>query len=51
LARVETSLVNLSGMSYGSTPLMDVFGYEPDWPLLSSARRDEVERLLAQSSG
>ena len=33
---------------YGSAPLMDVFGYEPAWPVLSSARRQKLERLIAQ---
>ncbi len=30
---------------FGSAPLTDVFGYEPGWPVLSAARRAEVERL------
>jgi glutamate synthase domain-containing protein 2 len=33
---------------YGSAPLVDVFGYEPGWPLLSTTRRQQLERLLAQ---
>ncbi len=33
---------------YGSAPLLDVFGYEPDWPLLSAIRRNKVEHLVAQ---
>jgi len=33
---------------YGCAPLLDVFGYEPDWPILSGARRRELERLGAQ---
>jgi glutamate synthase domain-containing protein 2 len=32
---------------YGSAPLADVFGYEPDWPLLSASRHQELERLMA----
>ncbi|MGC2372282.1 MAG: hypothetical protein WA484_00255 [Solirubrobacteraceae bacterium] len=32
---------------YGSAPLIDVFGYEPGWPALSTDRREEVGRLLA----
>lgn len=28
---------------YGSAPLLDVFGYEPEWPVLSAARRQQVE--------
>ncbi len=34
---------------YGSAPLIEVFGYEPGWPLLSSTRRAEVEQLLTRS--
>jgi len=31
---------------YGSALLHEVFAYEPDWPLLSAARRREVEELV-----
>ena len=34
---------------YGSASLTEVFGYEPDWPLLSASRREELERLLASA--
>jgi glutamate synthase domain-containing protein 2 len=30
---------------YGSAPLMDVFGYEAEWPVLSADRRHEIECL------
>jgi hypothetical protein len=30
---------------YGSAPLRDVFGCEPDWPVLSDARRDQFKRF------
>ncbi len=32
---------------YGSAPLIEVFGYERDWPVVSTARRAEVERPRA----
>ncbi len=35
---------------YGSASLMDVFGYQPDWPVLSAARRAELERLVCQGA-
>jgi len=31
---------------YGSAPLVDVFGYQPDWPVLSAGRRRRLEGLL-----
>lgn len=31
-----------------AAPLADVFEYEPNWPVLSPARRTEVERLAVQ---
>jgi glutamate synthase domain-containing protein 2 len=33
---------------YGSAPLADVFAYEPEWPVLSTARRKELECMIAQ---
>jgi glutamate synthase domain-containing protein 2 len=32
---------------YGSAALADVFSYAADWPLLSAARRDQIEEVLA----
>ena len=32
---------------YRHAPLVDVFDYDPSWPVLSDARRDEIERLVA----
>ncbi len=32
---------------YGSAPLIDVFGYEPNWPVLSTGRRHRLEGLLS----
>ncbi|MBI5104734.1 MAG: FMN-binding glutamate synthase family protein, partial [Solirubrobacterales bacterium] len=36
---------------YGTARLRDVFGYEDDWPLLSPARRAEVEALVGTGGG
>ncbi len=32
---------------FGSALLREVFGYQPDWPILSPGRRAETERLLS----
>jgi glutamate synthase domain-containing protein 2 len=34
---------------YGSAPLIDVFGYEPGWPVLSATRRHELEGCDSRS--
>jgi hypothetical protein len=34
------------GERYTATPLREVFGYEPGWPVVSPARREEVEALI-----
>jgi len=36
---------------YGSAPLVDVFGYEPEWPLLSADARRAAEGLAAMPDG
>jgi glutamate synthase domain-containing protein 2 len=36
---------------YGSVGLREVFGYDAEWPLLSEARRTEVEALIDTSGG
>jgi Conserved region in glutamate synthase len=32
---------------YASAPLAEVFGYEPEWPVLSAARRQQIEGFAA----
>jgi glutamate synthase domain-containing protein 2 len=50
-ALVTPEHIEIVSERYGSAPLADVFGYEPDWPVLSPARRDELERLWARPIG
>ncbi len=49
-ALVRPEHIEIVTERYGCAPLVDVFGYQPDWPLLSQSRRDELERLLAPSA-
>jgi glutamate synthase domain-containing protein 2 len=44
-ALVAPANIEIVSERYGSAPLMAVFGYQPDWPVLSAARRMEIERL------
>ncbi len=45
-ALVTPEHIEIVSQRYGSAPLVDVFGYEPGWPLLSAARREEIERMV-----
>ncbi len=45
-ALVTPAHIEIVSARYGSAPLQDVFHYEPDWPLLSSERRAQLERLI-----
>jgi len=47
-ALVTPEHIEIVSERYGSAPLLEVFGYERGWPVLSTSRRDELERLLAQ---
>jgi glutamate synthase domain-containing protein 2 len=47
-ALVTPEHIEIVSESYGSAALADVFGYAPDWPLLSAERRRQVgDSLLA----
>jgi glutamate synthase domain-containing protein 2 len=46
-ALVTPEHIEIVSERYGSAPLADVFAYEPAWPVLSAARRREIEGLLA----
>ena len=46
-ALVTSEHIEIISERYGSAPLVDVFGYQPDWPLLSASRRRQIERLAA----
>jgi glutamate synthase domain-containing protein 2 len=45
-ALVDPDRVEMVNAGFRSLPLRDVFGYEPDWPLMSPARRAEIEGLV-----
>jgi glutamate synthase domain-containing protein 2 len=44
-ALMRPDAIEVVSSPYRSAPLREVFGYEPQWPLLSDARRAEVEAL------
>ena len=46
-ALVTPEHIEIVSERYGSAPLAEVFGYAPDWPLLSAERRRQVEAALA----
>jgi len=37
---------NVVGERYSSTPFREVFAYDAEWPLVSAARRREIEGLI-----
>jgi glutamate synthase domain-containing protein 2 len=45
-ALIDPDRVEIVAERYSSAPLRSVFGYEPDWPVVSSDRREEVEALI-----
>jgi glutamate synthase domain-containing protein 2 len=46
-ALVTPEHIEIVSERYGSAELAEVFGYAPDWPLLSAARRRQIEAVLA----
>jgi glutamate synthase domain-containing protein 2 len=45
-ALVTPEHIEIVSERYGSAQLAEVFGYAPDWPLLSAARRRQIEAAL-----
>jgi len=45
-ALIDAGRIEVVGARYSSTPFHDVFGYSADWPVVSAARRAEVEGLV-----
>jgi glutamate synthase domain-containing protein 2 len=45
-ALIDADRVRIVGERYRSTPLREVFGYEPGWPVVSPGRRAEAEALV-----
>jgi len=50
-ALVAPEHIEIVSERYGCAPLAEVFGYEPGWPLLSPADRDELAALLRPTAG
>ena len=48
-ALVTPEHIEIVSERYGSAPLAEVFDYAPDWPLLSAARRQQIEESLTQA--
>src|SRR4051812_37710355 len=49
-ALVDAGRVELVNAGFRSLPLRDAFGYEDDWPLLSPARRLDIENLIGPAA-
>jgi hypothetical protein len=45
-ALIDPDRIEIVSERYGSAPMSEVFGYEPDWPLRSADRRAEIEALI-----
>jgi Conserved region in glutamate synthase len=45
-ALVDPDCIEVVASRYQSSPMREVFGYEPGWPLLSPARREEIGELI-----
>jgi glutamate synthase domain-containing protein 2 len=50
-ALVRPERLEIVGERYTTAALRDVFGYEPQWPLLSDARRAEIASLVGSGGG
>jgi glutamate synthase domain-containing protein 2 len=42
-ALIDPGRIEVVGERYSSTPFREVFGYDAEWPLVSAARRWEIE--------
>jgi hypothetical protein len=45
-ALIDPERIEIVSQRYGSAPRSEVFGYEPDWRLVSTERRAEIEALI-----
>jgi glutamate synthase domain-containing protein 2 len=45
-ALIDPARIEVVASRYASAPLREVFGYEPEWPVVSPARRKEVDALI-----
>jgi glutamate synthase domain-containing protein 2 len=45
-ALIDPGRIEVVGERYSSTPFREVFAYDAEWPLVSAARRREIEGLI-----
>jgi glutamate synthase domain-containing protein 2 len=45
-ALIDPDRIEIVGERYSATPLREVFGYEPGWPIVSPDRREAIEALI-----
>jgi glutamate synthase domain-containing protein 2 len=45
-ALIDPGRIEVVGQRYTSAPFREVFGYEPEWPVVSTARRAEIDALI-----
>jgi hypothetical protein len=45
-ALIDPARIEVVSSRYASAPMREVFGYEPDWPVMSPSRRDETAALI-----
>jgi glutamate synthase domain-containing protein 2 len=45
-ALIDPDRIEIVSERYASAPVREVFGYEPDWPVMSAERRREIEALI-----
>jgi glutamate synthase domain-containing protein 2 len=49
-ALVDPGGLEMVNAGFRSLPMRDVFGYEPDWPLISPGRRADIELLIGATA-
>jgi glutamate synthase domain-containing protein 2 len=49
-ALIEPDRIEIVSERYASASLREVFGYEPDWPVVSGARRQETHALIGRAA-
>jgi glutamate synthase domain-containing protein 2 len=49
-ALIDPARIELVNAGFRSIPLRDAFGYEPAWPVMSVARRAEIEGLIGAAA-
>jgi glutamate synthase domain-containing protein 2 len=47
-ALIDPDRIEVVSTPYDTTPLRELFGYEPEWPVTSEARRSEAQELVGR---